>query len=208
MLDSVMRKIIDLPLNKTALFFKSSSITGTHITLIGFCFGLTACAFAFTQDYMAGIIFLTLNRICDGLDGPIARARGEASDFGGYLDILLDFVIYAGFPFTVGLGIGTIEAISATAFALFSIIGTGVSFLTYATICAKRGIETELQGKKTFYFSNGLMEGTETIIFMVSLCIFPHYFVPLCMIFGTLCILTTILRIRMAYQVFTELSQC
>ncbi len=202
MFDSIIRPIIDPPLNRFALAFQNSKIAGTHITLFGFSMGIAACGFAFAQDYILALAFLILNRLCDGLDGPVARAKGQASDFGGYLDILCDFTIYAGFPLAFGLGIGTIESITASAFVLFSIIGTGVSFLAYAIICAKRGIDTDQQGKKTFYFSNGLMEGTETIIFMILLCLLPHYFTVISLVFGVLCVLTTLMRIRMAYVVF------
>jgi len=202
MLDSFVRPCIDPPLNKIALFFKRSKITGNHVTLAGFGFGLVSCAMMFTGDYMVALIFLIINRLCDGLDGAIARMRGETSDFGGYLDIMLDFIIYALFPFAAGLGIGTIESITVSAFVLFSIIGTGVSFLAYAIICAKRGLETSHQGKKTFYFSNGLMEGTETIIVMIMMCVLPDRFIVIGTIFGVLCMITTAMRIRMAYHVF------
>lgn len=202
MLDSTIRPIIDPPLNKVATLFKQSNITGTHITLAGFGFGLASCAMMFTGDYMIALGLLILNRLCDGLDGAVARARGESSDFGGYLDIMLDFIIYALFPFAAGLGIGTMESITVSAFILFSIIGTGVSFLAYAIICAKRGLETSHQGKKTFYFSNGLMEGTETIIVMMLMCLLPQYFIMIGTIFGVLCVITTAMRIRMAYHVF------
>lgn len=202
MLDSKIRPIIDPPLNWFALMFQNSKIAGTHITLFGFAMGIAACGFAFAQDYIWALAFLILNRLCDGLDGPVARAKGQESDFGGYLDILCDFIIYAGFPLAFGLGIGTIESITASAFVLFSIIGTGVSFLAYAIICAKRSIDTDQQGRKTFYFSNGLMEGTETILYMILLCLFPNYFVLICTVFGVLCILTTLMRIRMAYVFF------
>jgi phosphatidylglycerophosphate synthase len=136
------------------------------------------------------------------LDGAVARVKGQSSDLGGYLDILLDFLIYAGFPLAMALGIGTIESISAASFLLFSFIGSGVSFLAYAIIAAKRGQETDQQGKKSFFYSNGLMEGTETIIFLCLLCLLPQYFVILCCVFGTLCLITTAMRIHMAYQVF------
>lgn len=202
MLDAILRPIIDPPLQKIAAFFSDTPITANHITIIGFGLGVLACLTAYTQIYGLALGFLILNRLCDGLDGAVARARGESSDFGGYLDITLDFLIYAGFPLAMALGIFTLPAMTSAAFVLFAIITTGVSFLAYAIIAAKRGIETDQQGKKTFYFSNGLMEGTETIIFLCLLCLLPQYFVILCCVFGTLCLLTTAMRIHMAYQVF------
>jgi len=202
MLDTTARKLIDPPLNKIASHLSKIGLTGTSMTLIGFTFGLIACVSAFYNLYIFALAFLILNRVCDGLDGAVARARNEASDFGGYLDIVLDFFIYAGFPFVMALGMNDTTCFMAVAFVIFAMVTTGVSFLAYATIAAKRDMVTESQGKKSFYFSRGLMEGTETIIFLCLLCLLPQYFAMLCFTFGTLCLITTAMRIHMAYHVF------
>jgi phosphatidylglycerophosphate synthase len=199
MLDGIIRPIIDPPLNTIATRFP---LTGNTVTIIGFLFGVCACMCAIQSFYIPALGLIILNRLCDGLDGAVARARDEASDFGGYLDIMLDFIIYAGFPLSMALSINTIESYQAVAFTLFAIVTTGVSFLAYAIIAAKKNLETTQQGKKSFFFSNGLMEGTETIIFLCLLCVFPHYFVETCLLFGTLCLMTTALRIRMAHHDF------
>ena len=39
-----------------------------------------------------------LNRIVDGLDGAYAWKTGQTSDFGGYLDIIVDFSVYQLIP--------------------------------------------------------------------------------------------------------------
>ena len=202
MLDSFLRRRIDPPLHKIAALFQNTSITPNHITWVGFFIGLMACAMAFYGFYGAALAGLILNRLCDGLDGAVARVQQSLSDYGGYLDITLDFYIYGGFPLCLAFGIGTIEAIQAAAFLLLSFIVSGVSFLAYAIIAAKNNMTTDHQGKKSFFYSNGLMEGTETILFLCLICVIPHYFVILCCVFSGLCILTGLLRLRMAYHVF------
>ena len=202
MLDSVARKLIDPPLHKIATLISKSNLSGTKITFIGFGFGIIACLMAYNNLYILALIGLLLNRLCDGLDGAVARTNHQASDFGGYLDITLDFFIYAGFPFFMALGLNTAPDYMAASFVIFAMITTGVSFLAYAIMAAKHDMETSNQGKKSFYFSNGLMEGTETIIFLCLLCLLPIYFVNICFVFGILCFITTAMRIHMAYQVF------
>lgn len=202
MLDSTARKLIDPPLNKIAIGLSKIGLTGTSMTLLGFGFGIVACVFAIYQCYLCALLFLIINRVFDGLDGAVARTRNEASDFGGYLDIVLDFFIYAGFPLSMALGLNTAHDFMATSFVIFAMLTTGVSFLAYATIAAKRDMTTDDQGKKSFYFSRGLMEGTETIIFLCLLCLLPHYFAILCITFCTLCLITTAMRIHMAWCVF------
>jgi phosphatidylserine synthase len=203
MLDSKIRSVIDPSLNRMAAYVSKPHVTGTFITMMGFFVGVIACILAFYQLYYLACTALILNRVCDGLDGAVARVRCEVSDFGGYLDIVLDFVIYAGFPTAMAFGIGTLETLLAALDVLFAIITTGVSFLAYAIIAAKRRWDDNAyQGQKSFFFSRGLMEGTETIIFMIMLCLLPHYFVTICIIFGALCLITAALRIAMAYRTF------
>lgn len=202
MLDAFARSIIDPPLNKLSSHIAKTSITGNMVTIIGFGFGVMACI-AIAMNYnLIALTLLVINRLFDGFDGGVARARNETSDFGGYLDIVLDFFIYAGFPFFASISIGTSAAYMASAFVIFSIVCAGVSFLAYAIIAEKRKIKTSKQGKKSFYFSNGLMEGTETIIFLCLICLFPLYFPIICYVFGGLCLITAILRIWNAYQEF------
>jgi phosphatidylglycerophosphate synthase len=57
-------------------------------------FGLWGWAFA----------AFAVNRVLDGLDGMVARHRDRQSDYGGYLDIMVDFAVYASIPIGVWLG--------------------------------------------------------------------------------------------------------
>lgn len=203
MIDSILRKIIDPPLNTVARGIAKTPITGNMVTWIGFLFGLMACGAVVMQYAYVAFGLLMLNRLCDGLDGAVSRARGEISDFGGYLDITLDFLIYAGIPFFAALGLMDHGAMLAAAFVIYSFIGTGISFLAYAVIATKHDVDDKAhQGKKSFYFASGFMEGAETVVFMSLVCLFPQHFEILCYVFGSLCWITTAARIHMAWRVF------
>ena len=201
MFDSTLRPYINPPLNQLARIIGKGA-TGTGLTVFGLIIGLTACVAAFLQYYDWALVLLLLNRLIDGLDGPVARYRKESSDFGGYLDIFCDYIVYGGFPLFMAGGTFDYMAMTAAAFVLFCIVLSGVSFLAFAIFATKKVMETNAQGKKSFYFSKGLMEGTETIIFLCLLCLFPNYFAVICCIFGILCLLTAALRVRKAYHVF------
>lgn len=203
MFDCYIRPYIDKPLNKIAIFFANKSIVSANvITLTGLGFGAISFICILLQQNYFALMFLLMNRLCDGLDGAVARARNEESDFGGYLDIVADFFVYAGFPFFTAIGIGTYEAIAAAAFILFSIILSGTSFLAYAVIASKKGMTTSQQGEKSFFFSRGIMEGSETILFLILICLLPNYFIILSLIFASLCILTALMRSWLAYSTF------
>ena len=146
------------------------------------------------------LVLLLLSRLADGLDGAVARAT-KRTDFGGYLDIAADFLFYGAIPLAFAVLDPAQNALPA-AFLLTSFYVNGTSFLGYAILAEKRGITTEAQGKKSLYFSNGLLEGTETILFFVLLCLLPGLFGPLAMLFGILCFATAVLRVWAAHRIF------
>lgn len=69
-----------------------------QITFLAFLVGLGACIAAATNHPALSVALWALNRALDCLDGALARQRGEASDLGGFLDLLGDFVVYSAIP--------------------------------------------------------------------------------------------------------------
>jgi phosphatidylglycerophosphate synthase len=198
MLDRYSIKVIRKPLVLMAEFCHQRGIKADSITLAGFGFGLIAFIAIAFQCYGTGLIFILINRIFDGLDGAIARIQG-ISDAGGFLDISLDFIFYSLIPFAFILAMPEENAI-AGAFLIFAFIGTGSSFLAFATLASKRQIENPVYRSKSLYYIGGLTEGTETIAFFIVLCLFPQYFAELAIIFSVLCWITTFNRIWSGYQ--------
>lgn len=98
MLDSFSIKVIRWPLTQTAKFVDKCGITANQTTLFGFAVGCLAFPALITEHYLLALIFIGLNRICDGLDGALARIQG-ITDSGGFLDISLDFLFYSLIPF-------------------------------------------------------------------------------------------------------------
>ena len=64
-----------------------------------------AAALAWADLSWLALVAWLLGRLLDGLDGPVARASGQADDLGGYLDIVGDTVGYAVLPLGVALGL-------------------------------------------------------------------------------------------------------
>ena len=80
----------------------------------------------------------------------------------------------------------------------------GASFLGFAILAEKHGKTTSAQGQKSLYYSNGILEGTETIGFFVLISLFSQQFAMLAWIFGALCFVTATLRIYAASKTFTD----
>jgi phosphatidylglycerophosphate synthase len=197
-LDARLRRLIDPPLDRLSAPLVARGISANAVTVAGFALGLGAAAAIAGRAYLLGLALLLLNRLCDGLDGAVARRRG-LTDLGGFLDIVLDFLIYSAVPFAFALADPAANA-PAAAFLIFSFMGTGSSFLAYAIMAAKRGVSTELRGRKSLYYLGGLTEGTETILAFVLACLWPALFPWIALIFGLLCWLTTATRIAVAVQ--------
>ena len=175
-------------------------VAADQITLAGFALGLMAVAALALGWFGAALVLILLNRLCDGLDGAVARATRQ-TDFGGYLDIAADFLFYGMIPLA-GVLIDPAGTGAAGAFLLASFYVNGTTFLGFAILAEKHGHRTTAQGHKSLYYSNGILEGTETILFFVLLCLFAAYFAPLAWVFGTLCFVTAGLRVRAAYRIY------
>ena len=200
MLDARFRRWIERPLDRLGAGLARLGVSANAVTLVGFGFGVLAiAALALRLDLLA-LALLALNRTADGLDGAVARRGAGLTDFGGYLDIVCDFLIYAGVIF--GFAVGRPEHALPAAFLIFSFVGTGTTFLAYAIFAAKRGVETTLRGHKSLYYIGGLTEGTETIVVLAAICLFPDAFLWLAYSFGAACWLTTGARAVGAYQTF------
>lgn len=201
MLDARLRPLIDPPLNRAGAALARAGVTANALTFTGLALGLGgAVAIAFGHIGW-GLALIIANRLADGLDGAVARARGP-SDLGGYFDIVADFAFYVSVP--VGFGLlapaNTLPALVLVA----SFVLTGVSFLAFAVIAAKRGATTEAHGKKSFFYSTGLAEGAETILVFSAMCLWPAGFALLAYGYAALCVLTVFQRSAMALAAFTD----
>lgn len=202
MLDSLSIKIIRWPLAQTAKVADKFGVTANQTTLFGFALGCCAFPALLLEQYTLALGFIIANRICDGLDGALARIQG-ISDAGGFLDISLDFLFYSLIPFGFVMANPEQNAV-AGAFLIFSFIGTGSSFLAFAVMAGKRGIENPVYQHKSLYYMSGLTEGTETIACFVLFCLLPNHFATIAYIFGAACWFTTFTRI---YSGFHTLKQ-
>ncbi|MDH0062395.1 CDP-alcohol phosphatidyltransferase family protein [Leclercia adecarboxylata] len=202
MLDRHLHPRLKPLLNRLVMRLDKPEISPDGITLIGFAIGVLALPFLALGWYLAALVAIVLNRLLDGLDGALARRRG-LTDAGGFLDIALDFLFYALVPFGFALADPALNALPA-AWLLFAFIGTGSSFLAFATLAAKHDIDNPGYAHKSFYYLGGLTEGTETFLLFVLFCLFPAHFAWLAWVFGALCWLTTATRIWSGYLTLKE----
>ncbi len=199
MLDRFITPVIKPLLMPVVLLLDKKNVQPDTLTLVGFGLGMLAVPLLALQLWYGALFFIALNRIIDGLDGALARYQKQTSDAGGYLDICLDFLFYAAIPLGFAFANPNQNALAA-AVLLTVFIGTGSSFLAFAIPAEKLNLPRPQLANKSFYFLNGLTEGTETIAFFVAFCVWPAYFAQLAYCFAFLAAITIFTRIHGGYH--------
>lgn len=201
MLDAVLRPVINPPLAVLARGFVAAGVKADHVTWAGFGLGMAGAVLLAVQLYIPALVLICLNRLADGLDGAIAR-QTKLTDYGGFIDIALDFIFYSAV--VLGMALGRPDEALYGAFLLWCFFGPATTFLAYAIFAAKHGITTELRGAKSLYYLGGLSEGTETFLTFILFCLFPAWFPVVCIIYGLMCLITAGTRIYAAWDAFKD----
>lgn len=201
MLDTPIRRRIDPALLALARRLSDVGATPNGVTLAAFAVGLLAAWAIAERWFLVGLALILLSRLGDGLDGGVARVSGRQSDFGGYLDIVLDFAFYGAIPFAFALADPAANAVPA-AFLVLTFYVNGASFLAYAQMAEKRGAPE--RGTKSLLYTVGLAEATETIVVFAAMCLFPGWFAWLAWGFGAVVIYTAFSRIMLAREAFGD----
>jgi phosphatidylglycerophosphate synthase len=177
---------------------KKITVSATYLTSLGFAVGLLAVMFAWQGRYWLGLIAWLLNRLLDGLDGEVARVKTQQSDWGGYLDILADFVIYALLPIGLMMSNGSLSGWFALAFMLACFYVNAASWMYLSALLEKRQSRQEVT---SITMPKGLIEGTETIIIYCLFIVLPGFLPILYSVMALLVIITIFQRLSWAESV-------
>ena len=168
MLDSALRARLAPSLDRVAGRLEGAGVRPGAVTAVGLAVGIGACVAAALAAWPVALAAWLGNRALDGLDGPLARRRG-ATDFGGILDFVADFTVYAGF--VVAVAIAVPDARVACAALLAAYLLNNVAQLSFASLVEKRRLD--FGDERSLRLTPGLTEGTETILAYVAFCLFP-----------------------------------
>jgi len=200
MLDRQMLAITKPAVDAVARLLAGLGITAIQVSLAGFAFGVLAALLITVGEIGWAIWPLLLNRLCDGLDGAVARL-GTPTDLGAFLDITLDFFFYAGIPLAFAICNPPQNALAA-AVLLAAFIGTGVTFLAFAIMAEKRGEKSAAYPSKAFFYLGGLTEGFETVLCFVAMCLWPAHFPLIAYLYAVLCSITIFTRMVTGWKTF------
>jgi phosphatidylglycerophosphate synthase len=199
MLDHTLRSYKDDVLRPIA--GKLGRISPNAITVLAMLVGLAAAGTSALHWYWPALALWLTNRMLDGLDGMVARSHARQSDFGGYLDIVLDFVVYAAVP--IGLYLGNPAGINAVSLMLLlsSFYINAASWIYLSAILEKRAAGASARCELTSVtMPGGLVGGTETILFYAAFLIWPNLLPWLFGAMAGMVAVGIILRLRWAHR--------
>jgi phosphatidylglycerophosphate synthase len=169
-LDTRMRALTAPPLQRAATRLAGSGISPLQLTLTGWAVGAGACVAAGLGRWHLALLLWLVNRLLDGLDGAVARVVGP-TDRGGFLDLVADFSVYAGF--VLGVAVAVPEARLACVALLTAYYLSGTAFLALSSLLEKR--KHAHGDERSLRFVGGLAEGTETVAAYVALTLLPSH---------------------------------
>lgn len=198
MRDSMLRERKDkllLPMTQQLLGWIHPNV----ISFIALLVGLWAAAATLQGSYWLGLVLWLMNRVLDGLDGLVARVHHKQSDFGGYLDLLLDFVVYLAVPIAFVASMPTTANLwSGIALLAVYVLNT-LSWTTLSAVLEKRKMQNQAR-LTTMEMPTGLIEGAETIFFYVLFFLLPAYLDVLFYTMALLVLFTAMQRVWWAYR--------
>ncbi len=198
MLDRAAQAALAPALDAVARPLARRGVSADAVTMAGFAIGIAAAVAIAWGAPLAGLALLLASRFCDGLDGALARLT-QATDRGAFLDITLDFIFYASIPLAFAIADPASNALAA-AVLLAAFIGTGSSFLAFASLASVRGLKSLAHPNKGLYYLGGLTEATETLLCFALMCVWPPWFAPIAYGFAVLCAVTIATRLVVAWR--------
>lgn len=196
MFDAAARRLLSPPLDAAAGALAAARVPALAVTGAGWLAGVGCCVGVAGGHWTAGLVLWLLNRLLDGLDGPLARRTG-ASDLGGFLDIVADFSIYAGFVVAVAVAVPGARLAAAALLTAYYVSGT--AFLALSSLVERRG--GGLGDQRSLRFVGGLAEGTETIVVYVLFCLFPGHAALIAWLFTAAVAVTAVQRVGIGVAV-------
>jgi phosphatidylglycerophosphate synthase len=194
-----MRAAVRPALDGLGARLAARGVSPTTLTAAGWLVGVAACLAAATGHWTTALVLWLGTRTLDGLDGAVARVVGP-TDRGGFLDIMADFSIYAGF--VVGVAIAEPDARLACVVLLATYYASGTAFLALSSLLERR--RHRHGDDRSLRFVGGLAEGTETIVVYVLFTLVPQHAEVIAWTFAAVVALTAVQRLAFAARALSD----
>jgi phosphatidylglycerophosphate synthase len=198
MFDAYLRALKDRLLTPVARAFGPRQDPDT-ITWLAFAAGIASALALLAGRPGPALALWLVNRVLDGLDGTQARVHGRDSHFGAYLDIVLDFVVYAAIP-TAIVAVGRRYDLAFAGVLLLGSFYVNAASWMYLSALLELRREGAAARRETTAVTMppGLVAGTETIVFYTLFFLMPSYQTELFLAMAALVFVNVALRLSWA----------
>ncbi len=189
--------------------FLFGKVSANSLTILGLILGLLSALFIFLSGILRwtlelviiSAILMSISYFTDVLDGTLARLE-EPTTFGGILDMFCDRTVEV-FIIIAIVSTDPFRLLWPGLFTLGAIILCITIFLVVGGAVKSEDLE---ETQKLLYYSHGIMERSETFIFLLLITLFSTFFLVwrliLFWIFSILIFITALQRLRQAYIMF------
>lgn len=199
-IDGPWRRIFPKWTGSVLALYRQGGLTPNQVTCLGFGCAVIAAVFVGLEWWWAALVLWWLGRLFDGTDGIYARDLGQATAFGGYLDILLDMASYS----VMLLGFFVAMPKLGFQWLMISILYTLciTSALALGEYETKHGLGED--DHRSLRLATGLAEGGETGLFYTLLLLLPGRWQLLVGLWIVCLTATVSIRSFLAYRVMTN----
>ena len=185
------------------IFYKR--VSANQLTITGLILGLASAILIFLSvrlQYTLALITLaailmSISFFFDVIDGILARLE-KSTIFGGILDIFCDRTVEI-FLIIALVSTDPLNLMWPGIFSLGSIVLCITMFLVVGGAIKAEDLK---ETQKVIYYRKGLIERSETFIFLITITLVMSLRIILMWIFAILIFITAILRLRDAYLIF------
>ena len=174
--------------------------TPNHVSALGFGIALAASfAVAMGHEWVA-LTLWWVSRVADGTDGVFARTTGQESDFGAYLDIVLDMAAYGAM--VLGFAVAWPAFQTEWMLMLFLYVLCIASALALGMQEAKRALPA--RDDRGLRLGAGLAEGGETGIAYSLFLLFPSQLALTTPLWVAILMITVVARSVLAHRLLSK----
>ena len=186
MFGSKIQRIMRFPLR----WISRTSITPNMLTITGLVINFAASlAFIFSKFPLAGVLILIAG-VFDVVDGGVARTNNQESEFGAFLDSVIDR--YSDLAIILGLMIHYARSNNLSHVILTSVVLMGAVLIPYTRARAEKFVPR---------CNIGLMERAERILLLAFGAIFD-FMTPVLWILAVLTHVTVFQRVHYSWRQF------
>jgi phosphatidylglycerophosphate synthase len=196
MIDAYTRNLLPGLTGGLIALYRRLRVTPNQLTVLGFLIAVVAACLVSAGHAWSAIAVWWLGRLLDGTDGVLARATGQVSDFGGYLDITLDMAAYS--LMVLGFYFWQPQFAPLWLLTLILYVLAITSALSLGALERARGLDGDNRSLK---LAAGLAEGGETGISYTLMLLWPQLIKVWLPLWIVVLVLTLIARTALAWRI-------